>query len=99
VEKWRDILFSDESHFELHLGDKHGCCRRPVRSDRFDPKFTQKTVKHPEKVMVLGCSSWQGRGGLEFLKKGEMMNSQGHLRVLEDKLELFMRIHKASHFL
>ncbi len=67
--------------------------------DRFDPKFTQKTVKHPAKVMVWSCFSWQSRGGLEFLKKGEMMNSQKYLRVLEDKLELFMRIHKTSHYL
>jgi hypothetical protein len=63
------------------------------------PKFTQKTVKHPAKVMVWDCFSWQGRGGLEFLKKGEMMNSQRYLRMLEGKLELFMRIHKTSHFL
>jgi hypothetical protein len=63
------------------------------------PKFTQKTVKHPAKVMVWDCFSWQDRGGLEFLKKGEMMNSQRYLSVLEDKLELFMRIHKTSHFL
>jgi hypothetical protein len=28
-----------------------------------------------------------------------MMNSQRYPRVLEDKLELFMRIHKTSHFL
>jgi transposase len=57
VEKWRDVMFSDESHFELHLGDEHGCCRRPVGSDRFDPKFTKNTVKHPAKVMVWGCFS------------------------------------------
>ncbi len=33
VEKWRDVMFSDESNFELHLGDKHGRCRQPVGSD------------------------------------------------------------------
>ncbi len=81
-------MFSDESHFELHLGDKHGLCRRPVGSNLFDPKFTKKTVKHPAKVMVWGCFSWQSMRGLEFLKKGETMNSQRYLRVLEDKLEL-----------
>jgi hypothetical protein len=69
VEQWRDMMFSEESHFVLHLGDKHGRCRLPVGLDRFDPK-------HPAKVMVWGCFSWQGRGGLEFLKKGEKMNTQ-----------------------
>jgi hypothetical protein len=64
-----------------------------------DPKFTKKTMKHPEKVMVLGCFSWRGRGGLEFLNRGEMMNGAMYLQVLKDKLGLFMRIHNTSHFL
>jgi hypothetical protein len=64
-----------------------------------DPKFTKKTVKHPEKVMVWGCFSWRGRGGLKFLNRGEMMNGARYPQVLEDKLELFMRIHNTSHFL
>ncbi len=85
-------MFSDESYFVLHLGDKHCRCRLPVGLDRFDPKFTQKMVKHPAKVMVWGGFSWQGRGGLDFLKKGEKMNTQRYLRVLEDKLEMFMGI-------
>ena len=70
VEQWKDVMFSDESHFELHLGDKHGRCRRPVGSDRFDPRFTMKTVKHPAKVMVWGCFSWQGRGGAGVPQEG-----------------------------
>ena len=99
VEEWKSVMFSDESHFELHLGPQPGRCRRPLGSDRFASQFTQKTVKHPQKVMVWGCFSWKSRGGLEFLRQGEMMNSQRYLRVLEDKLELFMRQHGTSHFL
>ena len=44
--------------------------------DRFASQFTQKTVKHPQKVMVWGCFSWKSRGGLEFLRQGEMMNTE-----------------------
>ncbi len=55
-------MFSDERHFELHLGDKKGHCRRPVGSDIFDPKFTQKTVKHPEKGHGLGLFQMAGMG-------------------------------------
>jgi hypothetical protein len=99
IEEWKKVMFSDESHFELHFGEKFSRCRRPVGSDRFDPRFTQKTVKHPMKVMVWGCFSWKGRGGLEFLNQGEMMNGQRYLRLLDEKLELFMGLHNTTHFL
>jgi hypothetical protein len=39
-----------------------------------DPRFTLKTVKHPPKLMAWVCFSWKGRGALEWLEKGEMMN-------------------------
>ena len=52
------VMFSDESHFELNFGNRHSKCRRPSGSDRFASKFTMKTTKHPEKVMVWGCFSW-----------------------------------------
>ncbi len=39
-------MFSDESHFELQLGERSGCSRRPVGSDQFDPKFTKMSLKH-----------------------------------------------------
>jgi hypothetical protein len=74
IEEWKQVMFSDESHFELRFGNQGSRCRRPVGSDRFEEKFTKKTVKHPPKVMAWGCFSWRGRGGLEFLEKGEMMN-------------------------
>jgi hypothetical protein len=69
-----------------------------VGSDRFEEKFTKKTVKHPPKVMAWGCFSWRGFGSLEFLEKGEMMNGERYGRLL-DKLELFMHQHGTSHFL
>jgi transposase len=49
--------------------------------------------------MVQGCFSWRGREGLEFLKKGEMMNGIRHRQLLDDKLEFFMGQHGTSHFL
>jgi hypothetical protein len=60
-------MFSDESHFELRFGIQTTHCRRLKGLDRFSPKFTRKTVKHPLKAMVWGCVNWKGRGGLEFL--------------------------------
>ena len=98
AEDWKLVMFSDESHFELKFS-RQTRCRRPVGSDRHDPKFTRKTVKHPPKIMAWGAFSWRGRGGLEFLKNGEMMNGTRYLTILKDKLELFMRLHGTTHFL
>jgi transposase len=99
VEEWKKVMFSDESHFELRFGNQNFRCRRSKGSDRFDPKFTRKRVKHPQKVMAWACFSWKGRGGLDFLKNGEMMNGVRYRQVLEDKLERFMGLHGTTHFL
>ncbi len=98
VDQWKKVMFSDESHFELKTF-RRGMCRRPAGSDRFDPRYTRKSVKHPAKVMVWGCFSWMGRGAIEFLKPREMMNGQRYRQILEEKLELFMTQHGATHFL
>jgi hypothetical protein len=86
VDDWKDVIFSDESHFELRFGGKEACCRRPRGSDHFHPKFTRKMVKDPPKVMVWGCFSWRERRGLEFLKTGEMMNGLQYRQLLDIKL-------------
>jgi hypothetical protein len=61
VERKNVMFFLDESHFKLHFSEKFSQCKRTVGSDRFAPKFTQKAVKHPLKVMVGGASA--GRAG------------------------------------
>ncbi len=58
-----------------------------------------KTVKHSYKVMAWGCFRWHGRGGLEFLQNGEMMNVVQYKQLLEEKLEFFVTQHGSSHFL
>lgn len=95
---WKQVMFSDESHFELTFCRRNRC-RRPPGSDRFNPRFTRKTTKHPAKVMAWACFSWRGRGAIEFLQPGEMMNGQRYLRVMEEKLGLFMNLHGTTHFL
>jgi hypothetical protein len=98
VKEWKKVMFNDETHFELRLGNKSFCCRRAKGTDLFDPKFTRKRVKYPPKVMIWGCFSCRGRGGLEFLKPGEMMNETRYRQVLEDKLDFFMNQHGTTHF-
>jgi hypothetical protein len=86
AEDWSKVMYSDESTF---------CCmknirkkvRRPSVSNRFDTKYTAKTVKHPASVMVWGCFSANlGRRGIYFLSKNVIMNSERHEKVLEDHL-------------
>lgn len=48
---------------------------RRKKGTQFNPKNTIKMVKYPPSKMAWGCFSGQGRGGLEFLPKGVMMNS------------------------
>ncbi len=70
VEEWKHVMFSDESHFELRMGNQGWRCRRSKGSDRFDPKFTRKRVKHPPKIMAWACFSWRGGADWSFLSLG-----------------------------
>ena len=53
---WEKVMFSDESRF-LTFSNRRRSVRRPLGSNRFDPRFTSKTVKHPPgKRAVFVCS-------------------------------------------
>ena len=74
--------------------------RRPIGSDRCDPKYTQKTVKHPDGVMVWGCfSGHRGRGGLYFLPNNVTMNGVRYVDVLDSHLKNVYCIHECTHFM
>lgn len=62
VQKWRTVLFSDESKFNIFGSD--GICRvRRPTGKRLDSRYCQKTVKHGGgNVMVWGCFSANGLG-------------------------------------
>ena len=69
--------------------------RRPEGSDRFDSRYTTKTVKHPDSVMVWGCFTGSvGRGGLFFLPKNVTMNGERYQDVLENHLLPTLEIKK-----
>ena len=98
-EQWSHVMFSDESMFKC-IRSASTKVRRPLNSDRFDPRYTVKTVKHPAQVMVWGCfTGANGRGGLYFLPKGQMMNGATYKTVLEDHLLHFMQNFGTIHFL
>jgi transposase len=61
VDDWRKFMFSDESTFRVIRSTKMKV-RCSKESDRGNSKFTMKTVKHPESVMVWGYFSGAGEG-------------------------------------
>lgn len=98
-EDWSKVMWSDESTFQLIPG-RRVKVRRPSDSSRYDAAYTSPTVKHSESVMVWGCfSGVVGRGGLYFLPKNVMMNSDCYLSVLEDHLLVSYEIHGCNIFM
>ena len=90
-------MWSDESTF-AQLGQTALFVRRP-KGQRFREKYTNPTVKHPDSLMVWGCISSQGRGGMTILKKNERVNSKRYIELLESKLKVFMNIHGCKIFM
>ena len=108
AEDWRKVQFCDESHFELRVGQYANRCRRRSGEDRYQDKFTRKTVKFPAKVMVWGSFSWKGTGAWEMLEtgkgrdgmgKGEMMTGLRYVQLLDSKVPAMMRRSRCTHFL
>ena len=98
-EQWKKVMFSDESTFRLVRGGSK-VVRRPSSVSRYDPRYTVKTVKHPDSVMAWGAFSGnKGRGGLYFLPKNVTMKSANYIEVLREYLLTFFDIHKCDFFM
>lgn len=98
-EDWKEVMWSDESTFQV-LSSHRVKVRRPSNSSRYDSRFTVKTVKHSPSVMVWACFSAKlGRGGLFFLPKNTTMNADRYIGVLNDHLYDSFSIHDTSIFM
>ena len=98
VEDFRHILWSDEATFTVTGGGYDRVYRRPD-SDALDPKYTTKTVKHPDSVMVWGCFSYYGVGDLVILPKNVKVNQAVYLELLCDHLPDSFEKTKAKVFM
>lgn len=77
-EDWKQVMFSDESTFRLIRGASNVVCR-PKSVSRYHPKYTVKTVKLLDSVMVREAFSGnKGRGGLYFLPKNMTMKGSNY---------------------
>ena len=98
-EDWEDVMFSDESKFDLY-NPRAQRVRRPSLSNRYKQRYVVTSVKHSPSVMVWGCfSGKKGRGSIFFLPPKTTMNSDMYISVLREKLFPFMATHRVSKFL
>ncbi|KAG0729791.1 Transposable element Tcb1 transposase [Chionoecetes opilio] len=98
-EQWKKVMFSDESTFRL-VRMASTTVRRPSDVSRYHPKYTVKTVKPPDSVMVWGgFSGNKGRGGLYFLPKNVTMKGANYIEVLRDHLLVPYAIHECEVFM
>lgn len=82
VEKWRNILWTDESKIVLFGGTgSRQYVRRPPNTE-YQPKYTVKTVKHGgSKIMIWGCFSYYGVGPIHLIK--EVMDQHVYVEILD----------------
>jgi len=81
-EKWRNILWSDESKIVLFGGKgSRSYVRRPPNTE-YNPRFTCKTIKHGgSSIMVWGCFSYYGVGPIHWIRP--IMDQNVYVDILE----------------
>lgn len=82
---WKNVIWSDESKFELVGKKKRRKIYRKVGEALLD-KHTTKTVKHGGgSIMVWGCFSWFGIGNL--VKINGIMDARYYINILAHNLK------------
>lgn len=87
ADDWRKVIFSDESHFEVH-GYRSQFVRRS-KGEPLRPGHIQQAPKHPPKKMFWGSFSAKGTGRLVNVEG--MMNSDKYKVILQTHLLPMMR--------
>ncbi len=83
VSKWKSVLWSDESKFDILVGNhRHRVLRAKEEGDL--PACYQRSVQKPASLMVWGCISAYGMGSLHVLKG--TMNAERYIKVLEQHM-------------
>ncbi|KAK3559672.1 hypothetical protein QTP86_013919, partial [Hemibagrus guttatus] len=67
IEKWKTVLWSDESKFEVLFG-KLGCHVIRTKEDKDNTSCYQRSVQKTASLMVWGCMSACGMGSLHIWK-------------------------------
>ncbi len=83
VAKWKTVLWSDESKFEVLFG-KLGHHVIRTKEDKDNPSCYQRSVQKPASLMVWGCMSACGMGSLHIWKG--TINAEKYIQVLEQHM-------------
>ncbi len=83
VSKWKSVLWSDESKFDILVGN-HGHCILRAKEEGDLPACHQRSVQKPASLMVWGCISAYGMGSLYVLEG--TMNAERYIKVLEQHM-------------
>ena len=81
--KWKTVLWSDESKFEIVFGN-HGRCVLRTKDVRDHPACYQGSVQKPASLMVWGCISTDGMGSLHIWKG--TINAETYIEVLKQHM-------------
>ncbi len=80
VLKWKSVLWSDESKFDILVGN-HGCRVLRAKEEGDLPACHQRSFQKPASLMVWGCISAHSMGSLHVLEG--TMNAERYIKVLE----------------
>ncbi len=83
VLKWKCVPWSDESKFDILVGN-HGCCVLRAKEEGDLSACFQRSVQKPASLMVWGCISAYGMGSLHVLEG--TMNAERYIKVLEQHM-------------
>ncbi len=83
VSKWNSVLWSDESKFDILVGN-HGRCVLRAKEEGDLPACYQRSVQKPASLMVWGCISAYGMGSLHVLDGA--MNAERYIKVSEQHM-------------
>lgn len=83
LSQWRTVIWSDESRFEVCVGDER---KRVIRTSKepFHKDCLKRTVKFPASLMVWGCMSGRGVGNLYFVDG--LVNAVKYQHILQEQL-------------
>lgn len=83
ADKWRRVIWSDESKFEVTVGDQRSKVIRE-KGEAFQKDCLKQKVKFPASLMIWGCMSAQGVGCLQFIDG--TVNAEKYKSILEESL-------------
>jgi hypothetical protein len=83
-DKWSNVIWSDESNFELY-NRKNAPLVRRFKEDKLNPKYiTGRVQKGGGSVGIWGCFSTNGTGCCYIYRN--RLDADGYLSILEDSL-------------